>query len=373
MTFQTELAELPSLAADWEALNASGQVLDNPPFFQSFAWNYHVARIRSARSAEFRVLVATGWRGNELAVVWPLSLQHSAQGWLVRALDDPYGQFAGIAFRHEADVGPAVAAIVAGLRERADGMQIEAVISGSPLHRALLRCQAKAEPTQEAVFLDLRPFACFEDLARTAGSETRKTMRKRRNRLEREHGPVKHHVANEPSELRAVLRETFDGRLEWLKRNGRTSPAFRTQEFRSVVDNLVAAEGIELLATTVRIDDCSIASGWGFVYGGSYYDYMSAMNLDYSDYSPGKMKLGFLLEECLRRGIGVFEMLAPAMDYKLEWSDRLRRLETMHLRFSARARLAGGVQDWLVPRARRLSRMLPERMRRLVVGGLNRD
>lgn len=370
--FQTELAELPPLAERWEAL-ARRRSDHDAPFFQSFAWNYHVARVRLATSAkQFRLLTATVWRGDDLVGVWPLSLQRSAGLWLARSLDDPFGQFAGVVFRESADIAPGVTAIIEGLRGHADGLQVEAVVGGSRLHAALLQNGAKANPTQEAVYLDLRPFSSFEGLVQTVGSETRKSMRKRRNRLQRAH-QMEHVVAASPEDLASVVKETFDGRLGWLRRNGRTSPAFRTEEFRRIVDGLIGAEGIELLATSVKIEKGPIATGWGFVHDGAYYDYMSAMDSDYNEFGPGKLKLALLLEECFRRGIKVFEMLAPAMDYKLEWSDARRKLETMSLSFSVKARLTTGATNWLVPTARRLSRLLPASVRRSLVGRLNRE
>lgn len=370
--FHKDPADLPILKERWEQLGRRASDHD-APFFQSFAWNNHVAGIRlSSSPRDFRLLVASVWRGQELIGIWPLSLQRSAGLWLARSLDDPFGQFAGVVFKDAADIATAVAKIVDGLRRHADGMQIEAVIAGSRLHAALLQNGAKATPTQEAVYLDLRPFSSFEGVLQTVGSETRKTMRKRRNRLQRAH-QMEHLVAASREDLAVVVKETFDGRLDWLKKNGRTSPAFRTEEFRRIVDGLIGAEGIELLATSVKIEKGPIATGWGFVHDGAYYDYMSAMDSDYNEFGPGKLKLALLLEECFRRGIKVFEMLAPAMDYKLEWSDARRKLETMSLSFSAKARLTTGATNWLVPTARRLSRLLPASLRRSLVGRLNRE
>lgn len=369
--FQRDLAQLAPLADRWEALNLCRTDHD-APFFQSFAWNYHVAHVRlSGSPSHFRPMVATIWRDAELIGVWPLSLQRSTGVWIARSLDDPFGQFAGVAFRDAADITPGVAATIAALREEADGLQIEAVVAGSRLHAALLQQKATAIATQDAVVVDMRPFSSFDEFTKTVGSETRKTMRKRRSRLERAH-KVEHVVAAGAESFAALLSETFDARVEWLRQNGRTSPAFRTLEFRAIVDGLPHAAGIELLGTSLKTERGRIANDWGFVYEGAYYDYMSSMDSDYSEFSPGKLNVGLFLEVCFRRDLKVVEFLAPALDYKLEWTDRIKKIETMSLPFSVRGRLSADAAGWVMPRVRRLSRMLPESLRRSLVHRLNR-
>jgi CelD/BcsL family acetyltransferase involved in cellulose biosynthesis len=332
-----------------------------------------VARIRLSHSPDqFRLLVATVWRGDDLIGVWPLSLQRRAGAWLARSLDDPFGQFAGAAFRDGADIAPGVATIVAGLPRHADGMQIEAAIAGSRLHEALLRHKAKAVPMQDAVVVDLRPFSSFDAFMQTIDGKTRRNLRHRRSRLDRAH-QVDQVVATDGEDLKSIIRQTFDGRLEWLRRNGRTSPAFRSQELKAVVDGLIQAEGIELLATSLRTERGSVATDWGFVYAGAYYYYMTAMDPDYHEFSPGRLKLAHMLEVCFRRGIKVAELLAPAMDYKLEWRGSIKKLDTISLPFTIRGRLILGAADWAMPKVRRMSRLLPESLRRSLVRRLNRS
>lgn len=183
---------------------------------------------------------------------------------------------------------------------------------------------------------------------------------------------IEHVVAAGPDGFSTLLGETFDSRVDWLRRNGRTSPAFRTDEFRSVVDGLPQAEGVALFGSSLKTERGWIATDWGFIYEGAYYDYMSAMDIDYSEFSPGKLNVALFLEECFRRGIKVVEFLAPALDYKLEWTDRLKKVETMSLPFSVRGRLSANAAEWVMPRVRRLSRMLPETLRKSLVHRLNR-
>lgn len=369
--FLTELTQLPPLADRWEALGRSKSDHD-APFFQSFAWSHHVARVRLSRSpGRFRMLVAAIWRGDDLIGIWPLSLQRSAGVWLARSLDDPFGQFAGVAFRDRSDIAAGVGATIEALRGKADGIQIEAVVAGSPLHAALLQHNAVSTASQEAVVVDLRPYKSFEAVLQTIGTQTRTTLRKRRAKLMRL-GNVEQAIVTSPEKLAPLMSYAFEGRVDWLLRNGRTSPAFRTDDFRPVIDGLQQAAGIELLGSSIRTDQDWIAVGWGFVYAGSYYDYMSAMNTEYGSFSPGRQILTALLEECFRKDIRIAELLAPVLDYKLEWSKRTKTVETMSLLFNMKACLAVGGFGWAMSKARRVSRMLPEPLRKSLVGRLNR-
>ena len=369
--FLTELAQLPPLAERWEALNRI-QSDHDAPFFQSYAWIHHVARIRLSKSpSRFRLLVATVWRGDDLIGVWPLSLQRSAGVWLVRNLDDPFGQFAGVSFRESQDIGPAVKAIVAALRGQADGMQIEAVVSGSRLHQALLELKAQSVSTQDAVVVDLRPHASFEEVLQTIGNQTRTTLRKRRAKLMRTHN-VEQTIVASAEKLAPLMSYAFEGRLDWLRRNGKTSPAFRTEDFRPLIDSLAGSDGIVLLGSSIKTDGRWIAVGWGFVYAGSYYDYMSAMDMEYAAFSPGRQILASLLEECFRRDIRIAELLAPVLDYKVEWSKKTKKTEVMRLLFTMKGRVAVDGAGWAMSKARRASRVLPDSLRKSLVSRLNR-
>jgi CelD/BcsL family acetyltransferase involved in cellulose biosynthesis len=369
--FKTDISQLPPLAQKWEEL-CGRQSDHDAPFFQSFAWVRHVAGIRTRGAADrYRPLVATVWRGGDLIGIWPLALRRSAGAWIARNSDDPFGQLAGVLFSDTTDVTPGVSAILTELRRQADGLHIEAVIVGSPLHAALVSCGAKASARQQAVFVDLRPYSSFKDFAQNVNSKTRKNLRNLGNRLRRAH-EVEHTIATDPARLQPLLRETFEARVRWMQTNGRTSPAFRDKDFRTIVNELGDTEDIDLIAFSLTSNEASISTQWGFVYDRRYYAYMSAMNTDYDEFSPGRMHLGMVIESCFERGMKVLELMPPPSSYKLEWCGQIKDLETMILSFSIRGRLMSQLANAMIPAARRLSRALPESLRKSLVARFNR-
>lgn len=369
--FVTEAGELPALAERWEALNDARSDHD-APFFQSFAWNSYVARIRlGGVRNRYRLLVATVWRDDDLIGVWPLSLQRRVGAWIACSLDDPFGPLAGVAFRRREDIGPGVTAVLQELRKRSDGLRIEAVVSGSALHAALLENKIRVVSTQGAVVVGLSEHSTFKSFEQTINSKTRKNLRNLRNRLERTHA-IEHKVTDAPAQLATMLPEVLEARTRWIRRNGRMSAAFRDADFTSLVSDLARSGTFHLLGFALATSERWIAAQWGFVHAGRYYAYMSAMDPDCAEFSPGRIHLGMVIKACFERGVGALELMAPAVGYKLEWSDQVKNVDTLQLPFSIKGRMALQVVGWASAQARRLSRALPESIGKPIVNLFNR-
>jgi CelD/BcsL family acetyltransferase involved in cellulose biosynthesis len=372
--FLTTLAELAPLEQQWESLNQKLSDHD-APFFQSYAWCRHVARVRLRNSPRrYKLLVATLRRGANLVGIWPLSLQRGSGAWIARSLDDPFGQFAGVLFDNEDDIAAGVAAVLHALRTRteADGTQIEAVVAGSALHRALLAAGADTSEANQAVYVDLRPYASFGEFQQSVNKKTRKNLRNLRNRFQRTHG-FSEKVLDQPEQLAPLIEQTFAARSQWMDRFGRTSPAFRDGDFKAMVTGLAVASGVSLLGFSLSTEESFAAAQWGFLYMGRYYAYVSARDPKYNEFSPGRMHLGMVIEACLARGIKVLELMPPASAYKLDWTDRLKRLDVAVMPFTLRGRWAMKVMAaWGAPKMRTLSRALPEFIRKPLVRRLNR-
>lgn len=374
LAFRVEFLHAPTeiyaLAARWTALERLN-VDHDAPFFQSHAWISHLAAARTGDEG-YRQFVAAVWRGGEIRCVWPLALFRRQGAWIAASLDAPYGQFAGALFAAKHDAPQCIAAVIEALRTTADGLQIEAVTRGSVLHAALTARGAATVETAQAVIVDLRPFASIKEFAQTVNAKTRKNMRNLTNRLNRAHR-IEHVVTFVAEATTPILRQTYDARVAWLHKNGRTSAAFRDHGFRPAVEGLTKAPGLELLGLSLQAGETIVASQWGFAHGGRYYAYMSAMNDAFHEFSPGRLHLGMVIEFCFEHGLKVLELMPPAADYKLAWSEKTKDLDTLLLHFTLKGRAVLGFANVVMPAARRLSRSLPEGLRRRLVRRLNRD
>lgn len=370
--FKTDLEQLPPLEKDWEALNRRCSDHD-APFFQCFAWNHYVASVRArCNQGRYKLLVATVWRENELVGVWPLAQMRHAGTWMVRSLDYPFGQMAGVVFKHTGDIEPGVSAILSELRGRADGLQIEGVIAGSALHTALAKQGATIASAQRSVVVNFAPYSTFDAFEQGVKGSTRKVLRKRAQKMRKEYA-VEDILVDDKERMKPLLLQVFDARCEWLRRNGRTSAAFRDDTFRTLIVNVAQVEGIELLGFALATQAAAIAAQWGFSYAGKFYAYMSSKNADFDEFSPGRLLYRLVIESCYKRGIKALELMPPASDEKLEWSASAKQVETLTMPFTMRGRVALLVLHSVIPLFQRLSRKLPERLRRPLVAGLNRS
>jgi CelD/BcsL family acetyltransferase involved in cellulose biosynthesis len=214
-----QLSELERLKDDWEALNRRSSDHD-APFFQSYGWCLHVAKVRLERSPDrYRLCVATLWRGERLIGLWPLSVQRASGAWIVKNLDDPFGQFAGVVFENSADIPVGVEAVLDFLRTQrwADGLQIESVIAGSALHQALVAADASQRVSNRAVYVDLRRYRSFQEFMNGINKKTRKNLRNLMNRLRRS-GNVEHVVTSDRVHVKDIIHAAFEGRLAWIPR-----------------------------------------------------------------------------------------------------------------------------------------------------------
>ena len=372
----TGLDEFDTLRHGWEALERAPSD-HGATFFQSFAWCRHVARIRLQRSpARFRLLVAALYDGPRLAGVWPLSLQRRSGLWTLCTLDAPFGQLAGILCGRADWIEPGVAAVLAQVRTSrlADAISIANVIEGSPLQCALIAAGAKTGRSNEIVQVDMRGAATFVDYQRTLNTKTRKNLRNAMNRLTR-HGDVVHSVltphGSDGTDLTALIKQTFDGRLAWMQQLGKSTDAFRDADFRPLVESVCAADGLHPIGFELRARGEVIASQWGFAHEGRYYAYISARDQDHDQFSPGRLHLGSVIEACKSRGLDVLELMAPAARYKVMWSNRVTGIHDMWLPFSARARVTLGVLGIATPAVHAMARALPPALKSRLARRLN--
>jgi CelD/BcsL family acetyltransferase involved in cellulose biosynthesis len=101
---------------------------------------------------------------------------------------------------------------------------------------------------------------------------------------------------------------------------------------------------------------------------------MSGKNPQFDAYSPGRLQLGMVIEACKDCGYDVLELMAPASDYKLTWSERTRRLQVLSLPFTTKGYVVlSVVGDRLIPATRRVLHLLPRAFRKRLLNLLLRN
>lgn len=372
--FVTDVAGFDQLEQVWTEL-AAAQGEGEPTFFQSFAWCRHVAGVRQvSNGGRYKPLLAVVRRGDAVAGLWPLSIQWSLTAWIARNLDHPFGQFGGLLVRYPADADKAIAAVLAGLRLRKgiDGAHIDCVPAGSALHAGLTRAGLKRESSNTAPWLDFRPFATFEAYKDTRNKKSLKNLRNALNRLERT-GAVAFETTHERAVVARTIEDSFAGRVEWLNQRGKSSTAFRSQDFARLIAGLPEQIDIDLISFRMTLDGRTIASQWGFVHDATYYAYISSRDQAFDDFSVGRLHLSNVVEQCYRRGLRAIEFMPPSSDYKLQWTDQTRTLDAFSTSFNAAGRIDLDIlTKHILPGLKSAGRRLPMSIRRRLTSLVNR-
>lgn len=369
-----DISDVDRWRKTWADLAASS---DQPLFFQSPTWLRHVIAVKSCRESDnWRMCLATAWRGDRLTAIWPLSLQREGLCVIARCLDDPFGQFAGLVVDECEDPEQVIDSIVRALEAEnlAAGLMIERVAEGTALHRSLAAKGAKVIYSDRSALVDFRPYDNFQAYLKSRKPKTRKNLRNARNRLERDHD-FEHEIVTGADDIRSIMDQAFEARLAWMQDRAETAPAFRDPDFRRLLGGLTeSAAGEDLIGFRLRVGDTPIAVQWGFLHAGRYYAYISARNPAFDAYSPGRLHLGMVLEACFERGVDVVELMAPASDYKMSWTDQTRRIDDFGLALTAGGYLYLDLWRRLGrTMARRAYHGLPEGLRRHVADMTNKN
>ena len=369
------ICEMDGIGLLVEPWNALCEASTNLSFFQTPRWCLHIIKTRlSSKNIAFKPCIVTFWRDQVLVGLWPLGIFKVAGQKIVKAVDSPFGQFSGGLFSNRNDEVEGISAAISLLRSAvgADGLMIEKVIAGSCLHQVLSSTGAVVCMAEQSVHIELSEYDIFGEFLATINKKTRKNLRNSKNRLERE-GELRADTIRDPAELSSLIKSIYWQRRQWLKQFGMTAPAFRDPDYQRIIETIAAAQLPGLIAFELKLDGKSIAAQWGAIYNHRYYAYISSRDVDLKDFSAGRVHLGMVIEACTVLGLDGLELMAPASEYKLNWSKGIHQTNDFQLAFSITNRLYFALwHRGLRSLLRRGMQMLGDPIRRQVTSLLNR-
>lgn len=371
----SERSAFDRLEAEWVALETSAQAA---VVFQSYAWCRAVWDHWSdlQRPFEPRILVARD-QGRIVGIL-PMKIAGRGPLRIATGFGEPFQQYTEALLAGPRREEVAASLVAAALRlPGLDGVEFLKVRDESPLAAALAARGATQSNADAAPFVDLRPFAAFEDYHATVNAKTRKNMRNSRNRLSRS-ARLEHRVLTDPDEIGGLALRAHAGRERWLSQVGLTSRAFREPSFAEFAKRLACGQaGVTVLAMSLELDGAPIADQWGFVFNGRYYAYVATWDPAFEESSPGKLQLEDVIRVCHAGGLGIADFLMPAVRYKLTWTDQAMGVSDYAVSLSWRGRLHRSLWTGRVrPVLKRAMLALPKGVRsRLtsVVFGRNRE
>jgi CelD/BcsL family acetyltransferase involved in cellulose biosynthesis len=338
-TFAVRLLEraeqFASIKQEWLELERQ---TEQPCFFQSYAWCGHVAEVMTrAYPGRYAPLVAYATVDGKPVALWPLSRQKQSGIWRLGPIDNPFGQFAGILAGDADAANQLVAATIDIVRKRrlADVLRFEFVLSGCVLEGALRGLGVTSRGETGAPVLDMRPWPTIEALKSSRNKKTMKNLRNARNRLTKA-GEHDHRVETDATRVADIIAATLARRTSWLEEKGLTAPQFRSPAHEDVISG-GASWGLDQqrIGFVLLCSGKAIAHQWGFVHQKRYYAFMSAVDPGAVHLSAGRLHLSFVIADAMQEGIDAIEMLTPASDYKMVWTDSVRILRDMAMPLSA--------------------------------------
>lgn len=313
-----DMASFEELRAEWMDLF---EVAGRPhQVFQSFEWLAIWARLYLDRGT--RLAVVTGRVDGRLVLAWPLVIRQICGLHVLEGMGVPFAQYADALVAPDLDPAAADAALDHVMRLPVDVVALRRVRDDAALIPLLRRRAMVPSNLQASPIVD---FAAIPDVAAfEAGfpGKIRSSRRRRRRRLE-ERGPtrfVRHAAAPET----AVLVETaFGFKRDWARRAGVTSPALRDPRFAQVFLEAchAGADAPDLRVSVLRCGDEIAGVELSVACKGMLCGHVLAPNPAFAEFGVGGVLAELTITSAIEQGYAQFDLLAPADDYKLEWTE----------------------------------------------------
>ena len=321
-----ELVE--AIAEEWRQLCSDGPC--NEPFFRP---EWIAAAIR-AFAGQQRVLLITVRNGSRLRGVLPLL--ETKKGRTSRVTGIRLRSASLIPrFEFVHDVGPDLADVVRAawqhLRNLSgwDAIELVNVPEGGAAERLLALAQEDGFPTCQheyamSPYIDLAEQRPGQDFSRFGvSSRFRYHLRQGWREMSRR-GTLRLRRTEkaDPETLQHFYRLEQSG---WKGKKG-TAIACRP-DLHHFYDAVVhSAEQFGYLSMYfLELNDAIIAAHLAFTYGGRYYPVKVAYDESFSEYGPGHLIIGRILEDCVQRRLSRFDCLGESTNAKAKWTSHVRR------------------------------------------------
>lgn len=235
-------------------------------------------------------------------------------------------------------VAEALASHLSGSRRPAwDALHLTDLAEDAPatdaLNGALARGFGFATPLHsapQAVCPHVDLPSTVEELHARLPGKLRYNVRRRKERLERDHGAKfflwdasRGPVSGGIDQIAALHRKRFTARGE---RHGFSSDAY--VEFHRAVAERFAHRGL-LRLHCLEVRGSVVAMLYCFRFGDRIYHFQSGFDPDCSKLGVGQVLIAHALEDAIREGVRRFDFLKGEYDYKADWATGHRRTNTL--------------------------------------------
>lgn len=182
-----------------------------------------------------------------------------------------------------------------------------------------LSCRPYKEGAHQAGLSGTWDAFCRDRIKRGIRADSRRRMR----RLEKR-GEVRFVFAESQDQALDITREMIGQKCRRFHETNVYNlfiyPGYRDFYIRAT-ENLFDSGGVA--AAALMVDDVVVATDWGLVRDGRFYDLMSTYaGGEWRQYSPGRLLMMETIRWCFEKGLDVYDLSIGDEAYKNDWSDR---------------------------------------------------
>jgi CelD/BcsL family acetyltransferase involved in cellulose biosynthesis len=367
----TDRATFDALEAEWNDLfDRAGRPTH---VFQSFNWNWHWANHYLSGAPGgiegLKLSIVTGRRDGRLIMIWPLVSERVRGITQIFWMGEPVSQYGDVIIDGVPD---ALDVLRAGWQflsahAKCDIVRLRRVRKDAVVAQLMNDIGARITDRQTAPFLDLASAPTFAKYEERYASRARRNRKRLARRLE-EQGTVVFERHHGGPEARALAMKA----LELKADRGLVSHAISDARMARFFSD--AAEGKDkstnCIVSVLKSNGEAAALEVSFTCKGRLAMHVIVYSLKFEKSGAGVLLMEKSMSDGYTDGLGVYDMLAPGDNYKLDWADESADVydwvKPLSLAGFTYARLYLGL---LRSRAKHAIEAMPESLRRMLSRG----
>lgn len=337
--------------------------------FQSFGWMRCWAAHYAEAGDEPRIVL--GYRGQKLALIWPLGARRRFGITILRFLGEPLNQYHDLLVDDD-DAGgePMISAALRYVQQLPhDVLILRRVREDSLLAPALLAAGALVERRERAPYIDFGAARDFDAFERSLSAKTRQNRRRRLRQI-RELGQITFETPVLPERMDELIAAAMTFKRQWAMNSGRYAPSVFDRRFerclRDAARNPDPRAALRVFA--MLCDGRPIGVEIAFGYKRRLFGHVLAPDPAYAKFGLGNALADAAIEDAFAQGYQVYDLLAPESPYKAVWTRRSVEV----LDFTLAANVPGAIANAVGSRAVNLARAFVERAPPAIVRALLR-
>ncbi len=300
--------------------------------FQNFNWLWHWANHYLDDSIGLTIIA--GWQGDRLVMVWPLVMKGGFPFRRLSWMGEPVSQYGDALVAHSAwrddwmaqgwKAVMSLGADIAYLRKVRADSNVALLLE----NRSNAKCFSTGAP-----YLELSSAPDFETYEKRYPAKLRSSRRRYLRRLQDE-GSITFEEATNGPLGRSLSEKAILQKLSWVERHGVIAPNIMDPRFRRFFDDVSSGfdRQVDLRTVAVLCDGEPVGIEISVLCKGHLFGHVIAYSPDFEKKGIGTVLAEFAIKAAHDHGFKVYDLLAPADAYKMQWADGITQ-----------------VKDWAVP------------------------